>query len=232
MDASTLACDATSALCYDPGASSGAGGVVPFPASRDSMCVDMGGCKLVCGADYAATINGLNGTSGGGGQGGDFCNGPGTDMFMDGFQFVLGSDSSLCLNMLSPDWTLNSSGKFVAGLAFQFLLAIFVEFLSAHRRNTFKMYNLVPGARQYYKCVLTLLHMLQAALGYFVMLAAMSYSVEMFLSIIVGLGVGHFAFNVQQPPSGKAEPCCVEEQFRYSAIGESEAKPLVDQLNI
>jgi hypothetical protein len=71
--------------------------------------------------------------------------------------------------------------------------------------------------------------MVQAALGYLVMLAAMSYSGEMFLAIVLGLGIGHFIFNVQEPPSGKAEPCCVEEQFRYSSIDDDgETKPLVD----
>ena len=60
------------------------------------------------------------------------------------------------------------------------------------------------------------------------MLAAMSFSVEMFLAIVVRWGVG---VQCVAATAGQCGRCSVEEQFRYSEIGgdeESEAKPLVD----
>ena len=250
VSAASLPCSSSAAVCFDTGSNE----VVPFPKSRDEMCESgMKGCELVCplsqyvdgeGAVFSAAGNVTGEYHPIRDDSDDFCRGTGTDMFMDGFQFVLfgdgGASASLCLNLLLPSLTLDSPVKFWSGLLFQFALAVFVEFLSSVRRKTFKGYSQSPTRRRYYKIVLTLQHMLQAALGYFVMLAAMSYSFEMFTAIVLGLGLGHFAFNVNQPPQGKAEPCCAEDQFNYSEIGEgggarsrrSENKPLVDGVTV
>lgn len=50
----------------------------------------------------------------------------------------------------------------------------------------------------------------QAVLGYFLMLIAMTYQVELFLAVVLGLGVGHTLFNVQEPVSESVDACCVD----------------------
>ena len=46
--------------------------------------------------------------------------------------------------------------------------------------------------------VQTLLHFMQFALGYMLMLIAMTFNVWLFLSILVGAAVGYFLFNSRQ----------------------------------
>ena len=54
------------------------------------------------------------------------------------------------------------------------------------------------------------LHGLQLLLAYLLMLAAMTYNMELFLSVIVGLTVGYATFNVNLPPPAVTEPCCAD----------------------
>ena len=50
----------------------------------------------------------------------------------------------------------------------------------------------------------------QVTLGYFLMLAAMTYQGEIFIAVIVGLTVGHVTFNLKQPVGESVDACCVE----------------------
>ena len=40
------------------------------------------------------------------------------------------------------------------------------------------------------------------------MLAAMTYSAELFAAALAGLTVGHALCNLQAPPPANADPCC------------------------
>jgi hypothetical protein len=43
------------------------------------------------------------------------------------------------------------------------------------------------------------------------MLAAMTYSVELFLMVICGLTIGHMVFNMSLPPTHSTDPCCNDD---------------------
>jgi hypothetical protein len=54
-----------------------------------------------------------------------------------------------------------------------------------------------------------ILHGAQALAGYLLMLIAMTYSVELLLSVIAGLGVGYRLFFYRAPAThSSANPCC------------------------
>jgi len=61
----------------------------------------------------------------------------------------------------------------------------------------------------------------QVALGYALMLIAMTYQGELFIAVVVGLAVGHVLLNVAAPVSERNDACCVE------AAGESLPKGTV-----
>ena len=50
------------------------------------------------------------------------------------------------------------------------------------------------------------------ALGYMAMLVAMTYSVELFSCVVVGLIIGHAIFNMKQPVGESIDPCCAPSQ--------------------
>ena len=53
---------------------------------------------------------------------------------------------------------------------------------------------------------------LNLVLGYLAMLVAMTYSVELFLCVVLGLMAGHAFFNVKQPVGETIDPCCAASQ--------------------
>jgi copper chaperone CopZ len=53
------------------------------------------------------------------------------------------------------------------------------------------------------------LYAVQVAMGYFLMLIAMTYQAELFCCVILGLSAGHALFSLQEPPSANTDPCCV-----------------------
>ena len=50
------------------------------------------------------------------------------------------------------------------------------------------------------------------ALGYMAMLVAMTYSLELFACIVLGLIIGHAVFNMKQPVGESIDPCCAPSQ--------------------
>uniref|UniRef100_A0A7S3PAP3 Copper transport protein n=1 Tax=Amphora coffeiformis TaxID=265554 RepID=A0A7S3PAP3_9STRA len=151
-----------------------------------------------------------------------FCSssmGGGMIMYMDGFKFSLAGEEP-CLNLFFPDWTLDSRQKFYAAMAGVFFLAIFVEGLSnlryrivhsvklAHRRRD----DVAPKSTQMLRLVVTLMHGLQGLVGYMLMLAIMTFSVELLLAAVLGLAIGYGIFFQYEEALGRlhvtTNPCC------------------------
>jgi len=180
------------------------------------------GYQLLCAStalDFTS-VNGYSGSpSGMPTDEGVWCSGDGTDMFMDGYQFVF-RGSSLCLNFLLPSVTLSSPIKFIIGLIGAFTLGYAVELLTSYRRAVFRKARERGGeARK----TLTILHGCQALIGYILMCLAMSYSVEILLSVVLGLTSGHYFHNAEEVPRDKADPCC-NEDFNYDDIVEDDER--------
>jgi hypothetical protein len=137
----------------------------------------------------------------------DYCYGSGTSMIMDGFTSMAFSESGKapCVNLLFPAWTLDSQLKFALGCVGTFLASMAIPFMTYLRQQLRK------GHTKYqvvFSSALTLfLYGLQVTLSYFVMLAAMTYSVEIFTMVCAGLTLGYGVFNLDTTPSS-VEPCC------------------------
>ena len=132
-------------------------------------------------------------------------------MYMDGFRFSL-SGNSPCLNLYFPSWTLDTRGKFWWAMVGVVLLGIVTEGISKLRSllvsfcaspnhsTPFRFLTCYPlkqskkltGSAK--RWTITLLHGLQALVGYILMLATMTFSVELLACVIVGLGLGFALF--------------------------------------
>jgi hypothetical protein len=123
----------------------------------------------------------------------NFCRGMYMTMFMDGFHYSLGrskDNPSRCLTYFVSSWRLSDKGKFVGAMMFSFLFALMTESLSACRGLVVRNCH----GRRLRKSLLTLIYALQSTAGYLLMFAAMSYSKELLLSVVVGLMVGNQLF--------------------------------------
>ena len=149
-------------------------------------------------------------------------------MYMDGFRAPLwaylfhhqpaSAAPPPCLNFLLRSWTLDTPLKFGAAMATVLMLGIGVEALAAarsggalqsylrrHRRRhppRSVTCRLTPRQRKWIlqSAVVVGSHVLQALCGYALMLAAMSYSVELLGSALIGLGIGYaLCFEVDSP---------------------------------
>ena len=83
------------------------------------------------------------------------------------------------------------------------LLAILTEFISKIR---FIAQSSLTGKRK--RIGITLLHGLQALVGYVLMLATMTFSVELFCCVVFGLGLGYFVFYDDKDTHVTTNPCC------------------------
>ena len=68
--------------------------------------------------------------------------------------------------------------------------------------------RLTPLARRF--LVVTLFG-LNLVLGYLAMLVAMTYSIELFICVVIGLMVGHFIFNTKSVIGESVDPCCASQ---------------------
>lgn len=119
----------------------------------------------------------------------EFCRGVYMTMFMDGFHWtLLKRPSPQCLNYFVRSWRLENASKFKGAMLFTFLLAVLVEALSAMRGS------IVRNMKRQQHVVLTVIYGIQALLGYILMLVTMSFSIELVLSLILGLMMGNLFF--------------------------------------
>ena len=145
----------------------------------------------------------------------DFCNGA-TDMYMSGFETAGADRRNPCVILFISSWTLDSRLKFVFacfGVAF---MGFLIEFLICVRRRLTSRKRLSPyllaprpSIRQWTSILLFGANLF---LGYLAMLVAMTYSIELFVCVIVGLMVGHACFNSKAAVGETVDPCCAPSQ--------------------
>jgi len=137
-------------------------------------------------------------------------------MWMTGFQ-AAGASGGVCLNLLVPQWVLSTAGAFAGACIGVFLMAVVVEGLGAARCWVQTQTPSTLRRRVLQGATLAGLYGGQVTLGYFVMLAYMSYEIELFLLAILGAMAGYAAFHVDwrvpEPPAptagthGELEAC-------------------------
>jgi hypothetical protein len=136
----------------------------------------------------------------------NFCSGSGMAMYMNGFQSGF-SRQSTCLALYIDAFTLDTAVKFIVACFGVVALGVGAEALVAVRRS--RAEKGVAG-----RCEAALGYGLQLALGYLLMLAAMTYAVELFISAITGVALGHALFRTDR---AAAPPCCAPERAGVEA---------------
>jgi hypothetical protein len=141
----------------------------------------------------------------------------GTIMFMDGFHWALfpPSDSNPppCLNLFYPSWTLHTPSRFVFAMTSVTSIGMLVEACGVWRARCLRKGRarraaehalvVVPGSSssrraafraRRWDLLAALLHASRVWLGYLLMLAVMSYAVELLLSATLGVVLGRYCF--------------------------------------
>eukprot|EP00526_Cylindrotheca_closterium_P020842 CAMPEP_0113649554 /NCGR_PEP_ID=MMETSP0017_2-20120614/26334_1 /TAXON_ID=2856 /ORGANISM="Cylindrotheca closterium" /LENGTH=207 /DNA_ID=CAMNT_0000561941 /DNA_START=17 /DNA_END=637 /DNA_ORIENTATION=+ /assembly_acc=CAM_ASM_000147 len=141
-----------------------------------------------------------------------FCQGDmGMVMYMDGFRWTLKEEGNSCLNLYFASWTLNSKGKVFGAMVGVFLLAVLAEGISKIRHNlSLRARDVSTPLSERRKIAIfqTLLHGLHAFIGYTVMLATMTFSLELLCCVIFGLTTGYFVFGGESYSHVSTNPCC------------------------
>lgn len=135
-----------------------------------------------------------------------------------GFRFSLNGNQP-CLNLLFPTWTLDTRNKFLVAMFCVFCSAILIEGFSKLRHKVARLsLKKEQGTvmRVLLRWMITVLHGSQALFGYTLMLVTMTFSVELLLAVVCGLGAGYgIFFQVGCATNDDAEqhhvttnPCC------------------------
>ncbi|KAL7564679.1 hypothetical protein ACA910_021235 [Epithemia clementina (nom. ined.)] len=162
-----------------------------------------------------------------------------------------------CLVYLFPTWMLDNRGSFQGAMVFSFLLALLMEILSAIRgtvvaalrRQRQHVARLAqPSSRRRHNdyqngertgwwaaatattIVTTLIYGVQALLGYVLMFLAMTFSLEILGSIVLGLMVGNllfFRYHDFQPPQRRQPRNQPQQQQRQEQQHLAEQQPLL-----
>ncbi|KAL3939012.1 MAG: hypothetical protein SGARI_001525 [Bacillariaceae sp.] len=130
--------------------------------------------------------------------------------YMDGFQWTLKEKSS-CLNFYFPSWTLDTKQKFLGAMLCVVIMGILTEGLGRLRHDTNKKARKLglhaqtapsSSARRQQRRRLSRLWYLQtllqganALMAYILMLATMTFSLEILGCVILGLMIGYFVFG-------------------------------------
>jgi len=139
-----------------------------------------------------------------------FCTGNmGMVMFMEGFHWALKGGHN-CINLYFRDWTLDSVGKVWAAIVGVAVLAILTEGISKLRHLLSRKRRRAESTLKIRRIALlqTGLHGIHALTGYILMLATMTFSIELLLSVIGGLMVGYVMFGGDTYRHVTTNPCC------------------------
>jgi len=156
-----------------------------------------------------------------------FCNKmmTGADMYMDGFKWTLASPGAVCLTFLFPGLLIDSWSKLVFVCMLSIFLASMIEVVTVLRR-------LLPIRRQ--KDIGLVFYLAGIIIAYMAMLLIMTYSLEIFFSVIVGLLVGHGIAKTCAKRSGTGEvrgagtPCCrLPSDVQLGGLDPSKDSPLL-----
>lgn len=113
------------------------------------------------------------------------------------------------VNLFFSSWTLNSKSKLLFAVVGIFTLAALTEGVSRVRHQLFKKARSAPQSEHnMYSLLQTGLHGLHALMGYLLMLASMTFSLELFLSVIFGLVFGYVLFGGDAQTHVATNPCC------------------------
>ena len=127
-------------------------------------------------------------------------------MLMQGFEV----HPTSCIIFLFRALTLHTTLAFAAAVVVTACLGVLAEFLTHVRRHWLSRSPRLLQRPWAYKCAMSLAFSCQLCIGYALMLIAMTYRVELFLAVMVGLTCGHVMFNMHGPVEESIDACCVE----------------------
>lgn len=141
----------------------------------------------------------------------EYCNGK-MDMLMFGFD-VSGKKENPCIILFFNSWTLDTKWKFALGCLGVMVLGFAIEALIAFRRQLSRRKRTFIDLTSRTRKILTLASFgLNLILGYLAMLVAMTYSIELFTFVVIGLIIGHACFNMNSAVGESIDPCCATSQ--------------------
>ncbi|KAG1679686.1 hypothetical protein FOA52_006205 [Chlamydomonas sp. UWO 241] len=130
---------------------------------------------------------------------GGFCNTnlQPTTMWMTSFQ-TSSKHASPCVIYLFPTWVLNSGGKFAIACIGTVFLGVAVSALAFGRAHvmSIQINPKVQVQRAAKLVAVVAMFFTQIMFAYALMLVAMSFQVELFLMVVVGLALGHAIFSI------------------------------------
>lgn len=112
-------------------------------------------------------------------------------MFMKGFKSILSKDMPPCISYFVQSWVLDDAGKFKGAMIYSFLLGLLTQGLTVFR----VIVTSKVEKRRLKKYLLVSIYVLQVLMGYVLMFLAMTYSVELLLSTVVGVAFGYYLFH-------------------------------------
>jgi len=127
-------------------------------------------------------------------------------MHMTGF--VTASEEHPCLILLFPEWVLSDAARFWIAVAGTVMAGILAEGLVAFRRWHMDSMSRSKSPRWFQKAQKIVLYAAGRTLGYLVMLVTMTFSVELFAAVILGLSLGHLLFNLETAVGADLTACC------------------------
>jgi hypothetical protein len=177
-------------------------------------------------------------------MGNDFCNGMSMTMAMRGFQSSLfwhGSRSvnrhhhgdeeqeaeddmnsknnkADCLTYLVEHWKLDTAGQFVGAMVYSFLLALMTEALTSVQG---RIKNYLPIGSRTRTVIMSIFYAVQQFSGYLVMFIAMTYSIELFASALLGLMAGNFLYLRGSDPDEEEDDDEDEQEGMVALMGNS-----------
>jgi hypothetical protein len=198
-------------------------------ACSDPITGQAGGImNVACGNYWHATVDGVstytNLYAGGDNDDGNststaplqYCYGK-TGMYMQGFEW----EATTCIVFLFGSWVISTRAALFGACIGTILLGMLVEAIIYQRRNVMgKMYP--KGSKK--KMILSaVLYGTQLTFSYVVMLLVMTYSIPIFMSVILGLVSGHVVFNWADIAVEKDhdEDDTVERNYNDDALRES-----------